>query len=342
MQAIRLHPAPRGSQAYSPTNPAPPSALHLDTIPIPKPSKPGEFLIRMKASTVIRDTLTWPEMYAEEYKIPGNDLAGIVVDVSPDSSKFKVGDEVFGMTHAERGETWAEYAIALEDEIAFKPVGLGWEEAAAVPLSGMTAYEALFVRAGLSIPDSGEIQENFKNIKSTRDQKKILITGAAGGVGMYLVQLARLAGLHVTAATSSNGRNIQFLRSLGADDVIEYNTLKSQKDVYDIIIDTVGGEALLDCWGCVKGNGSLISVDSSSFDFVGEHSKLGIRREGVNALFFIVEGGSEGLGALARFADLGVLRVFVQNSFPLSQAKEAYECGNGRLSGRGKVIISMS
>ncbi|KAL2816058.1 hypothetical protein BDW59DRAFT_153480 [Aspergillus cavernicola] len=342
MQAIRLHPAPQGSPAYTPSNPAPTSALHLDTIPIPKPSAPGEILIRIKASTVIRDMLTWPETYQHEYTIPGNDLSGTVVEVfSPSSkSKFKPGDEVFGMANADRGATWAEYAILTENEIALKPLHLKWEEAAAVPLSGMTAFEALFVHAGMSIPDDDEdIQENHADRKPQEDRKKVLITGAAGGVGMYLVQLARIAGVHVTAATSSTARNKEFLSALGADALIEYPALKTQRDVYDIIIDTVGGQPLIDSWGCVKEDGVLISVDSSSFNFVNEHTNQGIQRTGIKALFFIVEGGSRALNALSRFADLGVLRVFVLTCYPLEKAREAYEYGNGRGSGRGKVVL---
>ncbi|KAL2796611.1 hypothetical protein BJX66DRAFT_299502 [Aspergillus keveii] len=347
MQAIRLYPAPAGSDPYSVSNPAPPSGLHLDTIEIPKPSAPGEVLVKIKASTIVRDALKWPETYAHEYLTMGNDLSGVVVEVysSEDRNskpKFKVGNEVFGMTAADRPRAWAQYAVVRESEIASKPRGLTWEDAAALPLSGQTAFEALFVRGGVPVPSEiAETRENKVRDSPKPDSKNVLITGAAGGVGVYLVQLARIAGLHVTAATSSNARNEEFLQSLGADECIEYVTSKGQRDVYDLIIDCVGGEPLIDAWKAVKGDGKLITVDSSSYNFLEEHKKRGVAREGVEAFFFIVEGGSESLEALARFADLGILGVFVLKVYPLARAQEAYEYGNGRFTGRGKVVLSI-
>ncbi|KAL4807896.1 hypothetical protein BDV18DRAFT_136348 [Aspergillus unguis] len=278
-------------------------------------------------------------MYTHKYPIPGNDLSGVVVEAHP-ASRFKPGDEVFGMLAADRPGAWAEYAVALEDEVALKPAQLSWAEAAALPLSGMTAYEALFVHAGIPVPG--------KDISSNRElagqsDKKVLVTGAAGAVGIYVVQLAHLAGVHITAATSSNERNEKFLRELGADECIEYPGLKTEscKDVYDIVIDTVGGETLVTAWSCVKASGTLITVDSSSWNFVEEHKKRGIAREGVKALFFIVEGGRAALDMLAAFASSGSLRVFVLDSYPLQRAREAYDFANGRVTGRGKVILSV-
>lgn len=338
MQAIRVHPSPDPSTPYSPANPAPPSALTLDTnISIPQPSKPDEVLVRVKATTVVRDTLTWPETYTHEYTIPGHDLAGTVAAVSSDStSPFQPGDEVFGMAHADRGSAWAEYVLVQNSEIARKPEKLSWEEAAAVPLSAQTAYEAL-LHAGVSLSgdESGEVK---------KQQTSILITGAAGGVGVYLVQLACRAELRVVAASSSNARNGEFLRDLGADETVEYATLQDRRQEYDIIIDTVGGDVLEGCWDLVKApSGSLISVDSASFDFVNEHEKKGIRKEGVKALFFIVQGSSKVLAQLARFADEGSLKVFVLDRYPLGKAVEAYERASGRGGGhgRGKIVLTI-
>lgn len=340
MQAIRVHPAPSGTTQYSPANPAPASAIKLDRdVPKPKITKPGELLIRVRASAVIRDMLTWPETYHREYTIPGNDVAGVVEEVHPDGgSKFNVGDEVFGMTSATRGASWAEFTIVQEHEIDLKSKKLSWEQAAALPLSGQTAYEALFDHAGVTMPTDGEI---LSTGVSKRWKKKILITGAAGGVGVYLVQLAFLAGLYVVAATSSNERNSKFLSELGANSTIEYSQLKAGGEDYDIIIDTVGGDVLIDAWKAVKAEGTLLSVDSSSYNFVEEHKKQGFFREDVKSLFFIVEGTAAGLQALAHFADIGRLQVFVQAVYPWTEAQAAYEKANGRLTGRGKIIITM-
>ncbi|KAL4883175.1 hypothetical protein BJY04DRAFT_185002 [Aspergillus karnatakaensis] len=337
MRSVRLHPAPEGTPAYTPSNPAPTTALHLDTIPTPQPSAPGELLVKVQSTTIVRDTLTWPELYTRDYFTPGNDVSGTVVEVFSPDSKFSVGDEVYGMTGAERCGTWAEYAIALESEVAIKPKGFSWEEAAAVPLSGMTALEA-FLHAGVEFPSDGDVKKVEGNAA-----KRVLVTGAGGAVGVYVVQLGNILGLHVTAATSSNERNAEFLKGLGADETIEYSSLTTEahKDVYDIIIDTIGGQPLVDSWGCVKSGGVLVTVDSSSFGFVEEHKKSGIAKDGVKALFFIVEGGSKHLDILAQLADQGLLQVFVLDSYPMEKVWEAYERANGRLTGRGKILLSV-
>lgn len=283
--------------------------------------------------------LTWPETYAHDYAILGHDFAGTVTDVFSADSAFKPGDQVFGMAHADRGSTWAEYAIVLESEVALKPSRMGWEEAAALPLSAQTAYEALFEHAGVEFP---ELSDQDLHIRPGKESKKrVLITGAAGGVGIYLVQLAASAGLHVVAATSSNARNEEFLRGLGAHEAVEYAALGDGSAKFDIIVDTVGGELLARCWEYVVSGGTLVSVDSASFDFVEEHRKRGLLVEGVKALFFIVRGGSEALHALARLADRGSLRSFVARSYPLAQAKDAYDYANGRFSERGKIVLTV-
>ena len=336
MQAIRIHPAPPESNPYSPPNPAPSSALQLDhDIPIPKPSQPGDLLVRIKATTIIRDMLTWPETYVHEYAIPGNDLAGIVTEIFSPDSKFKPGDEVFGMADATRAATWAEYAVVKEHEVALKPTALTFAQAAALPLSAQTAYEALFDYAGVSLP----LMEEIKSRSATRREQHVLITGAAGAVGIYLVQLAVAAGVRVVAATSSNARNEQFLRSLGADEVVEYDMLESYHGMFDIIIDTVGGEVLEKCWEYISDTGVLVSVDSASFNFVEEHEKRSSRKSGVRALFFIVNGSTEALHYLAELADTGAIQSFVVDSLPLAKAREAYDIANGRYSGRGKFIL---
>ncbi|KAJ5499881.1 Polyketide synthase enoylreductase [Penicillium expansum] len=285
MQAIRVHPAPPSKTPYSPTNPAPTTALHNDKIPIPTPTAPNQLLIHIKATTVIRDMLTWPETYYQTYTIPGHDFSGTVASVSPGSTTtLQPGTAVFGMTSADHGSTWASYALVTTDEVALKPTGLGWEEAAALPLSAQTAAQ------------SEPQRHQEKDHQHARQLgKRVLVTGAAGGVGIFLVQLAARAGMHVVAASGSVARNGAFLMELGADEVVEYADLEDgQEGRFDVVVDSVGGEVLERCWGFVKEGGSLISVDSASFDFVEAHAKRGLRRDGVKALFFIVEGSGGG------------------------------------------------
>lgn len=350
MQAVRIHPTSRSSTPYSPANPAPPSALHLDhNIPIPELSNPGDLLIRVKATSIIRDTLTWPETYNCDYAIPGNDFSGVVEKVFPGPGdthpRFKPGDEVFGMTHPDRASAWAEYAIVEEDEVALKPPNLIWEQAASLPLSAQTAYEALFEHAGIpepSLPNTPK-GESASRPNVSQTPRRVLITGAAGGVGIYLVQLARLAGLEVVAASSSRIRNELFLEHLGADQTVEYGQLEQSPGNYDIIIDTVGGDILAACWSLVADSGTLITVDSLSSGFVEEHRRRGLSKgkENVKAMFFIVSGGRKALESLAKFAELGILLPFVVETFPLSQVRQAYERASMKSSGHGKVILTV-
>ncbi|KAJ6138330.1 hypothetical protein N7471_004816 [Penicillium samsonianum] len=350
MQAIRVHPAPPSATPYSPTNPAPTTALHNDTIPIPTPTAPNQLLIHIKATTIIRDMLTWPETYSQPYAIPGHDFSGTVASVSPGSTTtLKPGTAVFGMTSSERASTWASYALVTTDEVALKPAGLGWEEAAALPLSAQTAYEALFVHAGLPPPLSGGRAQSEPQRQQEQDyqqarqlEQRVLVTGAAGGVGIFLVQLAARAGMHVVAASGSVARNGAFLKELGAEEVVEYADLEGgHEDRFDVVVDSVGGEVLERCWGVVKEGGVLVSVDSASFDFVEVHAKRGLRRDGVKALFFIVEGSAEVLRALSELTARGELRSFVAASFGIDRVKDAYDYANGRFDGRGKVVLTI-
>jgi NADPH:quinone reductase-like Zn-dependent oxidoreductase len=315
--------------------------LYLDQdVPIPELSKKGELLVRVKATTVIRDMLTWPESYRQEHSLLGNDLSGIVAEVFSEDCKFRPGDEIFGMTNVDRAFAWAEYCIVEEDEVALKPKSLSWEQAAAIPLSAQTAYEALFDHASVPVPSVEDAARN-RSRTSGEGQPRLLITGAAGAVGVYLVQLASLAGLHVVAATSSNTRNAEFLRELGAHETVEYGMLENHNNAYDIIIDTVGGNVLAKCWKYAKENGTLLSVDSASYKFAEDHEKRGIRREGVRALFFIVEGSSKALHYLAELADLGLVRPFIAGTYPLAKVQEAYDIANGRYLGRGKIVLTI-
>ncbi|KAI9035556.1 NADP-dependent oxidoreductase [Aspergillus affinis] len=345
MQAVRVHPAPPKATPYSPSNPAPSTALHLDSdIPIPKPSQPEELLVRVKATSIVRDMLAWPETFAHEYAIPGNDVSGIVTQVFSPDSKFKPGDEIFGMADADRGATWAEYTIMKESEVTLKPTTLSFVQAAAVPLSAQTAYEALFDHAGLSRPAVQDVKARLgaRGQEPEQKQQRVLITGAAGAVGAYLVQLAAaVAGVEVVAATSSNARNGEFLRTLGADETVEYGMLEQYQGAFDIIIDVVGGEVLEKCWSYVTDTGVLVSVDSASYNFVSEHEKRGLCKTGVRALFFIVKGSTEGLAYLAELVDIGAIRSFLVDTYPLAKVREAYDLANGRYVGRGKFILSV-
>jgi NADPH:quinone reductase-like Zn-dependent oxidoreductase len=236
----------------------------------------------------------------------GYDFAGSVVSVfnsdkpagSTAHRTFTTGDEVYGKPSTEGKEcTWAEYAIIHVDEMALKPTGLDWADSATVLCNGshecINSMASFILKAGipeLDLTASSRAGEGPRAPKKTL-LVKVLITGSSGAVGIYLVQLGSLVGLHIVAASTSKAHNEEFLRSLGADDVVEYGDQEGKQREYDIIIDTVGGTALESCWPLVKDQGSLITIDSLSFNFLEKHRKLHLccGKQDVKALFFIVE-----------------------------------------------------
>jgi NADPH:quinone reductase-like Zn-dependent oxidoreductase len=354
MQAVRVHPLGTSSvQQWSAKNPAPFWALSLDTIPIPTLTSPGQLLIRVHASTVTRDELTWPETYSTELPILGHDLAGTVEAVQGDTEGLgknsetdcKPGDEVYGMLDMSRGSTWAQFAVARHDQIALKPKSLSWAESAAVPVSGLTAWQALFVKAGVSPPDFESIAEQGDGPHGRAEHpSRLLVTGAAGAVGLYLVQLGALAGLHVVAATSSKSRDEDFLKSLGASEVIEYEELAPAVPAqYGIVVDTVGGSVLEQCWTVVEDDGVLISIESANSNFVQNHSQQPFAKgkDKVKAIFFIVEPSRNNLERLSEALNLGLLKVFVAEEIPIQSASAAYELANKHLLRRGKVVLTI-
>ncbi|KIW26362.1 uncharacterized protein PV07_09462 [Cladophialophora immunda] len=346
MDAVRLHlKTPHSDNPYSVFNPAPSSTLVLEhDVPIPQPTEPGQMLIRVNATTVIRDALTWPETYAEEFRILGHDFSGTVVSTYKEqNAPFKPGDEVYGMTSATRAGTWAEYAIVSAEEACLKPSQLTWAEAAAVPLSALTAYQALFEKAGIVPPDfhTSQGHSGSHEVGENPGRCRVLVTGAAGCVGLYAVQLARLAGLHVVAATSSNSRNQSLLHRLGADEVVEYGDLSKSPELFQIVIDTTGGEVLTMCWKLVSTDGTLVSVDSASYDFVEKHRKSGIAdgKGAVKAMFFIVSPSTQALGRLAVALDRRLLEPFVARVMPLADARMAYDLCETVRTERGKIVL---
>jgi NADPH:quinone reductase-like Zn-dependent oxidoreductase len=326
MKAVRVQYNTQDGKTYTATSPAPTSAIRIVEAAVPKPTQPGQLLIRMKASTVIRDSLTWPELYADPPAHMGDDFAGIVTEVHPDEREFKPGDEVYGMASAHRGSTWAEYAIVTTEEATLKPHSLSWVEAAALPLSALTADQALFVHAGLDV--------------DTQEAKRVLVTGAAGGVGMFVVAFGAAAGHHVVAATGSNARNEDFVRSMGAAEAFEYGQLEAQ-DKFDVIIDTVGGKVLEGCWKIVRYDGHLISVDSASWNFVEEHKTRGLSsgKENVQAKFFIVEPSRDSMKRISAAVETKGIKGLVAKTMPFEQAREAYELSGTREYGRGKIVL---
>lgn len=328
MRAARVRAtSPEGTPYAFPNNVAPSSAIEIhDDIPKPQVSKPGELLIQVKASTVFRDNLEWSELYPPHHALLGNDFAGVVVVVHESEQDFRIGDHVYGIVHANRGGTWAEYAIVMSEEAGRKPDNLSWEEAAALAGSALTADQALFTYAGLET--------------IAQQPKRILVTGASGSVGMYVVQFAIAAGYFVVAATSSKERNGSFLRSVGANEVVEYSDFCTL-DKFDLIVDSVGAQVLIDCWSVIKPDGTLVSFDSFSWRYIEEHKSKGISKgkEGVRALYFIYQPSRVSMERISEHVLKGTVKGHVLKTVSLDDVREAYDSVHSRGIGHGKIVV---
>lgn len=309
MKAIRIH--GRGNL----------DQLIYEDAPRPQPGQ-GEVLVRIHATGVIAPELTWSETYQtragnpRSLPIPGHDLSGVVEEVGSGITTIDAGSEVYALTAFDRDGAEAEYAIALPGELAPKPRALDHVQAAAVPLTALTAWQAFFDHAGLTAGQS------------------VLIHGAAGGVGVFAVQLAHWAGAHVIGTTSA--RNSDFVRELGADEVIDYTTTRFEDRVHDIdlVLDTVGGETLKRSWQVVKKGGVLISVASPP-------SPAEAQAHGVRSVWFIVEPNRDQLRQIGTLIDAGQIRPVIDTVLPLSQARQAYEQG-ARGHTRGKIVLRVA
>jgi NADPH:quinone reductase-like Zn-dependent oxidoreductase len=277
-------------------------------------------LVRVYATGVIANELKWDATYQTKagnpraLPIPGRDLSGVVEEVGHGVTTFVPGSEVYAMLDFCCDGAEAEYTIALPNELAPKPVTLDHVQAAAVPLSALTAWQGLFEYAKLVAGQT------------------VMIHGAAGGVGVFAVQLARWAGAHVIANASA--RNRDFLFELGATEVIDYTTTRFEDVVQsvDVVFDLVGGDSLQRSWQVVKPEGVLVSVVSPR--------PAAEVAQGHDARFawFVVEPNREQLIQIGTLIDAGHIRPIVETVLPLSEARQAYEQGSKGHT-RGKIVL---
>ncbi|QEH35460.1 Phenolphthiocerol synthesis polyketide synthase type I Pks15/1 [Aquisphaera giovannonii] len=308
MKAIRLH--ARGG----------PEQIVYEDAPRPAPAA-GEALLRVHAAGITPTELTWTETYRTPDgrerlpTIPGHDVSGVVETLGPGVSDLSPGEAVYGLIAFPRDGSAAEYVAVKAADLAPKPRALDHAHAAAVPLSALTAWQALFDHAGLG---AGQ---------------RILIHGAAGGVGAFAVQLARRRGAQVAATASA--RHHDFLRELGAEAAIDYRTTRFEevlRDV-DVVLDTVGGDTLERSWRVLRRGGTLVSVAAPV-------PPEAARDAGARGVFFIVEPSRAQLVEIARLIDAGEVRPVLEAVLPLARAREAFERG---LAGhvRGKIVLQV-
>jgi NADPH:quinone reductase-like Zn-dependent oxidoreductase len=296
----------------------PPGVLTLEQVPKPEPG-PGQVLVRVHAAGVNPIDWKFRAGYLQQYvpvelpSTPGLDVSGVVDAVGEGVTEFAPGDAVFG-----RGAgTYAEYAVAPVGTLALKPAGLSFDAAATLSVGGVTAWTGLF--------DIAELEPS----------QRLLVQGGAGGVGALVVQLGRWKGAHVIA-TASTG-NIELVRSLGADEVVDYSEVKFEDVVSDIdvVYDTVGGEVTDRSWGVLKPGGWLITIGGMvDAEKAAAH---GVRASGAQG----PEVSRPILEQLAHLIASGDLRPQIGTVFPLAEAvaaQAASETGHGH----GRIVLHIA
>lgn len=296
------------------------TALTAGDIPKPKP-QPDEVLIKVHATAVMPSELTWfPTFYKQSGEprpfpiVLSHEFSGVVESLGTGVDNFKPNDKVYGLNDWFSNGAQAEYCVVAASALARKPTSLDDAHAAVVPISALTAWQGLFEKTKL---ERGE---------------RVLIHGAAGGVGTFAVQLAHSRRAHVIATAST--ANLDFVRSLGADEVIDYRASRFEDIVrnVDVVFDGVGGETLERSWTVLKSGGRLVTI-------VSQDEKISDQR--TRDAFMLVRADGSQLTEIARLIDAGELRVFLDQIFPLAQAREAYARAS-RGGMRGKIALRVS
>jgi NADPH:quinone reductase-like Zn-dependent oxidoreductase len=298
----------------------PPSVLLNEDLPKPKPGN-GQLVVRVKASGVgpwdawIRSgtSVVHPALPLT----PGSDLAGVVEAVGAGVTGIKPGEEVYGVTNKEFIGSYAEYALADAGMMARKPSKLDFLEAASVPVVAVTAWQMLFEYA------------------HAKAGQTVLIQGAAGNVGAYAVQMARDAGLHVTATASS--RDVEYVLGLGASKVIDYQSARFEDALapVDIVLDLVGGETRERSFLVLKPDGILVSA-------AGPIPEALQKLYGPRAVFFLVDVTTSRLDKITGLFDQAKLATQVGSVLPLDEARAAHEMLEGAPHKRGKIVLKVA
>lgn len=294
-----------------------PAVLQLEQVPRPVPG-PGELLVRVHAAAVNPvDTQirAGPTGFASLPYVPGFDVSGVVAEVGEGVVGFAEGDEVFAMLDLRRGGGYAEYVIVKDREAAAKPTRAPHAEAASLPLVALTAWQALIETADL------------------QPGQTVLIHAGAGGVGTSAVQLAKWRGARVIATASE--RNHEFLRSLGADVVIDYRTQPFEdiaQDV-DVVLDPIGGDTQRRSLGALRERGILVSL-------VGLIPEARSSARDVRATAILVRPDADQLARIGDLVETGELRPVVTYRFPLDRVAEAHRQSETG-STRGKIVLEV-
>jgi len=286
-----------------------PARLTGERIPVPEPGT-GEVLVEVHATAVTAYELTWPDTWPV---IPCHDMSGVVVESGGGVTDWPPGAEVYGLVGFDRPGAAAEYVTVPAADLAARPVAANHEEAAALPLGALTAWQALH--------DHAEVQPG----------QHVLVHGGAGGVGAYAVQLAAAHGARVAATASARDRD--FVAGLGAAEVIDYSDrFEDQVGDVDVVIDPVGGDVLARSWPVLRQGGILVAIADEPDVAQGG-------RGDVRATYFVVRPDGSQLRELAALVDHHQLRPTVALTFELRDLPAAFRAQQQRPRPPGKVVV---
>jgi NADPH:quinone reductase-like Zn-dependent oxidoreductase len=295
-----------------------PEVLVYEPAPKPVPA-PGEVLIAVHAAAITFAELTWDETWSRGGVdrtpiIPSHEVSGVVADVAADVDALRVGDPVYGLIPFDRNGAAAEYVTVPATDVAAKPRSVSDVIAAAVPLAALTAWQALIGHAKVQADD------------------RVLVLGGAGGVGAFVTQIAARLGARVTATVLAAA--VDHALALGADRAINVDAeaFDAQTGVFDVVIDTVGGQTLERSWATLRRGGRLVTLQAPP-------SRDTADAFGVDAMFFVVSADRGQLGEIAELVDDGSLRVTIAATFPLAKGRAAFDSGATFNRPPGKTVL---
>ena len=292
-----------------------PQILRLEEVPLPDPAE-DEVLVQVKATSVNPiDYKIRSGQYAEAEQLPitlGRDVSGTIARCGTQARDCEEGTDVFALLPPGRGG-YAEYVSVKASQLVPKPSRLDHVHAAAVPLAALTAWQGLY--------DHGQLKPG----------QRVLIHGAAGGVGHFAVQLAKIAGAEVFATATRSDAG--FLRELGADHVIDFRSERFEDNVSDVdlVFDLVGGETQDRSWAVLQQGGTLVST-------LNQPSEEKARQRGARGISYLTQTNPEELARIARLIDEGKLRPWVEQAYPLEEVASAQDQLEHKHV-RGKTVI---
>lgn len=319
--------------------------LKLGEFPEPTPG-PKDVLIKIKSASVnpidfkVRDGKV---RFIRQEKFPlilGHDCSGEVIQVGSQVTKFKIGDRVFSRPRSGRIGTFAEFIAIDQSEVALMPANIDFHEAASLPLVGLTTWQA------------------FHDVAKLKPGQKVLIQAGSGGIGTFAIQLAKQIGAEVWTTTS--GKNVEFVKSLGADHVINYQTQKVTEVVppLDVIFDTLGGDSLEQDFSVIKPGGWIVSIagapdqrtaqelDLSFFKTmvlgaVGLKANMKAKSVGAHYRFIFMKSDGAQLSQISELVAQGAIKPVVDRVFSLKDCQSAIDYSeSGRA--RGKIVVQVS